>query len=67
MFDYQDQAGCEGWTWLSEASLDYQEHCFIFSSLGDVENFPHCVREGKIFPVLYIIFFSQRASELSVQ
>ena len=51
---YQDQVGCEGWTWISKASADYSEHCLIFSSLGDIENYPDCVRKGKIF-----FYFSQ--------
>ena len=37
--------GCEGWTWLSETSAEYPNHCLMFSSLGDVENYPNCVRE----------------------
>merc|ERR1712110_353519 len=39
----RDQVGCEGWTWISKASADYSEHCLIFSSLGDIENYPNCV------------------------
>ena len=49
VLNIQDKAGCEGWTWLSETSADYPEHCLMFSSLGDIENYPNCVREGPIY------------------
>ena len=48
MLKYQDNAGCEGWTWLSETNADYPDYCLMFSSLGDVQNFPGCIRNGKI-------------------
>ena len=66
-FKYQDKAGCEGWTWLSETSADYPNHCLVFSSIGDVENYPNCVREGTIFLVSFQNFIFQWPSELSVQ
>ena len=41
----QDKVGCEGWTWLSETSADYPNHCLRLSNLGHIENYSSCVRE----------------------
>ena len=53
MFNIQDKAGCEGWTWLSETNADYPNYCLMLSSLGDIENYPNCVREGEINLFIY--------------
>ena len=47
-WNIQDKAGCKGWTWISETNADHPNYCLMFSSLGDLENFPGCVREEPI-------------------
>ena len=42
---YQDKTGCEGWTWTDEDNAVFRNNCWMYSNLGDLTDYPHCVRK----------------------
>ena len=45
VLNIQDEAGCEGWTWTDEDNAVFSNNCWMYSSLGELTAYPHCVRK----------------------
>merc|ERR1711936_775470 len=39
----QARAGCEGWTWTGDENEEWQDHCLMFSDIGQTVSYPGCV------------------------
>ena len=39
------RAGCEGWTWTGDENEEWQDHCLMFSNIGQTVSYPGCVRK----------------------
>ena len=42
----EDTVGCEAWTWTDEDNQDGANHCWMYSSIGELTSYGDCIREG---------------------